>query len=177
MKKKVLMSLVLLIVIGTSAVFAQRVGETVQLGGQTYRVESNSNGRVVLQLVPSLEGSWRLQPSGEIFLSISGNTAVFTDFARNLSIPVWQDAKNKGYIKVGDQYLRNLRSTGNLTWSGQFLSVLGNSNRTVATGTTWNNSNRNVATGTRWTNTTLTMNSNGTFTMSDGATFISAGIQ
>jgi len=114
----------------------------------------------------SLEGNWRLQSNGEIFISISGSTAVFSDFARNISIPVWQSAKDKGFIKVGDQYLRNLRSTGNLTWSGQHLSV------------TWNDSNRNVAIGTQWNNGTLTMDPSGdTFTDGSGATWIRAGIQ
>ena len=168
MKKRVLMSLVLLALIGTSAVFAQRVGETVQVTGQTYRVESNTGGRLGLQLVPSLDGVWRHRNSGLIFISFSGNTAVFSDLARDISSisPVWQDAKNKGIIKVGDQYLRNLRSAGSLKWSGQYLEV------------TWNNSNRNVAIGTRWIDGTFAMDPSGdTFTDGSGATWIRAGIQ
>jgi len=114
----------------------------------------------------SLEGSWRLQANGSILLSISGSTATFSDFAGNIPVPVWQDAINKGIIKTGGQYLRNLRSTGNLTWSGQYLEV------------TWNDSNRNVATGTRWTNGTLTMSPDGsTITDGSGASWIRAGIQ
>jgi len=165
MKKKVLMSIVLFIVVGTGAVFAQKAGETVQLGGQTYRVESSSNGRVVLQLVPTLDGSWRLQPDGNVFLSFSGSTAVFSDFAKNISPPNWQSAKDKGIIKVGDQYFRNLRSTGNLTWSGQVLEV------------TFNTSNPNVAIGTRWANLTITMSPDGNTFTSNGGNFIRAGIQ
>jgi len=170
MKKKVLMSIVLLAIIGTSAVFAQRVGETVQLGGQTYRVESNTGGRVVLQLAPSLEGNWRHQRTGAMSISFSGSTAVFSDLARDISSisPAWQDAKNKGMIKVGDQFYRNLRSTGNLTWSGQQLSVR------------WENSNPNVATRTDWENFTFTMSPDGSTITLGGAstaTWIRAGIQ
>jgi len=171
MKKKVLMGLVLLAIIGTSAVFAQRAGETVQLGGQTYRVESSSNGRVVLQLVPSLNGNWRIQSAGNqnnVFISFSGSTAVLSELGTNINPPIWQDAKNKGMIKVGDQYFRNLRSTGNLTWSGQVLNVR------------WENDNPNVAVRTAWENATITMSPDGsTITFSGGstATWIRAGIQ
>jgi len=171
MKKKVLMSLVLLAIIGTSAVFAQRVGETVQVSGQTYRVESNTGGRLVLQLVPSLNGNWRIQSSNNqnnVFISFNGGTAVFSELGTNINPPVWQDGKNKGYIKVGDQYCRNLRSTGNLTWSGQVLQV------------TYNTSNPNVATGTQWVDSTITASTDGsTITFSGGstATWIKAGIQ
>ena len=164
MKKRVFMCLLLLAIIGTSAVFAQRVGESVQLGGQTYRVESSSNGRVVLQLVPSLEGSWRIQPNGNIIIEISGNTAVYNYI--NFTSALSKNAVDKGYVKVGTQYFRNLRSTGNLTWSVQVLEI------------TFNTSNRDVATGTRWVDYTITMDPSGnTFTESDGTKWIRAGIQ
>ena len=171
MNKRVLMSIVVLAIVGTSAavfpprVFAQRAGETVQLSGQSYRVESSANGRVVLQLIPSLDGSWRIQPSGNIIINISGNNAVWSYF-NFASGGYAKDAADKGMIKVGDQYYRNLRSTGNLTWSAQILSI------------TFNNSNRNVATGSTWVNTTLTMDPSGdTFTEPDGTKWIRAGIQ
>jgi len=164
--KRVLMSIVLFIVIGTSAVFAQKAGESVQLLGQTYRVESSSNGRVVLQLVPSLNGNWMVEPDRDMFISFNGTTAVFRDFAKNISPPIFQDAKNKGYLKVGEQYYRNLKSTGNLTWAGQVLNV------------TWGSSNRNVATGTTWVDCTITMSQDGnTFTQNNGTTWVRGGAQ
>jgi hypothetical protein len=164
MKKKVLMSLVLLIVIGTSAVFAQRVGESVQLGGQTYRVESSSNGRVVLQLVPSLNGSWRREPAGLEIINISGDSAVLSYY--NPTSAQGKSSVEKGYFKVGTQVWRNLRSTGNLTWSVQNLGI------------TFNTSNPDVVTGTQWYNVTITMDPSGdTFTVSDGSKYIRAGIQ
>jgi len=151
MKKKLLMSLVLLIAVGTSAVFAQRAGETLQVGGQTYRVESNSNGRLVLQLVPSLDGRWLDVGSGNI-LTISGSTAVYSAFV-NMG-PIWDDARNKGYVKAGDQIYRNIRNTGNLTWSLQWL---------VPTSYT---SNPNVCIGTTWQDSTIKLDPDGnTFTL------------
>jgi hypothetical protein len=159
MKKKVLMSLVLLIAIGTSAVFAQKAGETVQVSGQTYRVESSSNGRVVLQLVPSLDGNWVISGGGWE-CSFSGSTGTLTYLDPKSGDALWRDAINKGYYKVGTQFVRNIRSTGNLTWSAQYLQV------------TINNSNRNVATGTTWANVTYTMSPDGqTFTTNEGGVF------
>jgi hypothetical protein len=116
----------------------------------------------------SLDGVWRHRNTGLILISFSGNTAVFSDLARDISsvAPIWQDAKNKGYIKVGDQYIRNIRSTGNLTWSVQFLQVW------------WGNNNRDVATHTQWADGTLTMSPDGsTFDINGANIFIRAGIQ
>ena len=159
MKKKVLI-FVLLTIIGASAVFAQRVGETVQVSGQTYRVESNSDGRMVLQLVPSLDGVWRTT-TGSRVTAINGSSGTIN----SLGSPsvIYQDAINKGYMKVGDQEFRNLRSTGNLTWSGQVLVI------------DFRTNNRNVATGVSYDNGTITLSADGqtmTVTLAAGsATF------
>ena len=157
MKKKLLMGLVLLIAVGRSAVFAQRAGETLQVGGQTYRVESNSNGRLVLQLVPSLDGVW---VTGFCEIAISGSTATVTYINTNSIGPLTRDAMNKGYFKVGTQYLRNIRSTGNLKWSGENLCP------------TFYPNNPNVAIGTNWYNFTFTMSPDGqTINSSAGGVF------
>ena len=151
-RKGFLFLLLAALVVG--GVFAQRVGDTVQLSGQNYRVQEARDGRVVLQLVPSLDGVW---VSGGVVITINGNTGVFTQLS-NLNA-LFQDALNKGHIRVGEQYFRNLRSTGNLTWSGQMLEV------------TFNTSNRNVATGTRWGNYTITMSADGQSIEAAGITF------
>ena len=39
----------------------------------------------------------------------------------------WREAERRGNISIGGQVIRNIRSTGNLTWSGQFL-LLSSSN-------------------------------------------------
>jgi len=100
----------------------------------------------------SLDGTWVRADNVEV-ITVSGNGGVFSRY--NPTSTAGRDAVNKGYIKVGDQAWRNLRSTGNLTWSGQFLAY------------TFNTSNRNVAIGTQWDNMTLTMSADGrTLTMS-----------
>jgi hypothetical protein len=103
----------------------------------------------------SLDGVWH---DGDFVITISGNTAVITQLEKT-GTGYWQDAINKGYIKVGDQHFRNLTKTGDLTWTSQELTV--------------QYSAPNVATGkTGWTNCTITMNANGqTFSSSNGNTF------
>jgi len=131
MKKRVLMGLVLLAIIEISGVFAQKVGESVQLGGQTYRVESSSNGRLVLQLQSLLDGVW--YSKGRAIITVKDNTGVWTDFG-----PLggaWQNAADKGHLKIGGAVWRNIKNTGNLTWSGQQVWVQGNGN--AATDITW----------------------------------------
>jgi len=146
MKKKVLMILLLLIAIGTSAVFAQKVGDTVKVGGKDYSiVEVRTDGKLVLAIA-SLDGVWKRSDNSET-VTISGSSGVFTSL--NKTEGSGKDAQDKGYFKVGGQRLRNLKSTGNLTWSGQLLNI------TIIT------SNPNVATGTNWGNTTITMSEDG----------------
>jgi len=128
--RTVMLSAVLLTV-GTGAVFAQKVGESVQLGGQTYRVESVSGGKVVLQRLLDIDGVW--YSKGRATITVSGNTGVWTDFG-----PLggaWQDAANKDLLKIGGVVWQNITSTGDLTWSGQQVWVLANGNN--ATGIAW----------------------------------------
>jgi hypothetical protein len=92
----------------------------------------------------SLDGWWAAN-SG-LTIIVSGNTATFLYFGTSA---LAQDALNKGYVKSGDLKLRNIRSTGNLTWTMQELAI------------TYNARSPNVATGTSWENATLTMSANG----------------
>jgi proteasome lid subunit RPN8/RPN11 len=88
MKKRVFMNIVLLAIIGTSAVFAQ-----------------------------TINGLWRTAIGNVI--SIYDDKAVMTETnARD-----WKEAEKKGNIGIGAQSHRNIKSTGNLTWTGQYLSV------------------------------------------------------
>jgi len=76
MKKKVLMSLLLLIAIGTSAVFAQKVGDTVKVSGKDYSVVEVNGSKLVLQLA-SLDGVWVRSDKSEtvtITMSTDGQT-------------------------------------------------------------------------------------------------------
>jgi hypothetical protein len=92
----------------------------------------------------SLDGIWGL---GDGRITISGSNGIWS--ALGSPSGLWQSGIDKGYVKPGNQYLRNLTSTGNLTWSGQALVV------------TYNTSSPNVATGTEWINTTFTMSADG----------------
>jgi len=92
----------------------------------------------------SIEGIWVI---GTTQIRVSGNAGVFSNMGTLSGRQL--DAFNKGYIKVGDQFWRNLRSTGNLTWSGEHLVVYAN-DRTP-----------NVATGINWANATFTMSADG----------------
>jgi len=91
----------------------------------------------------SLDGWW-MADSG-LTIVVSGDTAIILYIG---SSPVWQDAFKKGYFKEHDEKLRNIRNTGNLTWTMQELGVD-------------YNPRTNEATGTKWGNTTLTMSANG----------------
>jgi hypothetical protein len=197
MKKKVLMGLVLLIVIGTSAVFAQTIngiwrtaaGNIVSIydgkavltetnnrdwkeaekrgnigigspiyrsirsagnltwsgqallvvnsstyavrwgGNTTYTMNSNGQTMQVVVQGGSNNGSWTRLSNNEIdglwktaagnIVSIYDGKAVLTE-TNNRD---WKEAEKRGNIGIGSPIYRNIRSTGNLTWSGQALVV------------------------------------------------------
>jgi len=108
MKKAFLFLLFALIVVG--GVFAQKVGDTVQIAGSTanYRVEEMRNdGRVVLVPIVTPEGVWLY---GRTSHTIRGTTGVWT---------VNEEA-----------WLRNLTKTGDLTWTATVVTS-GNGSRAV----------------------------------------------
>jgi hypothetical protein len=139
-----------------------------QAGGSgTYTRQANGTnwtkqGGTASAPAPSLDGKWRIQPAGDVFILISGNNAVIS----GLYDPdgLLGSAVSKGYLKEGTQYLRNIKSTGSSTWSGQVLSI------------TYNTRSPDVATGTRWVNCTLTKDGV-TFTVSNGDKWIVASAQ
>jgi hypothetical protein len=89
-----------------------------------------------------LNGVWKYGSNGGS-ISISGSTGVFTVVDPGKT---WQDAVKKGYVKTGDQGLRKLTKTGDLTWTGEVLRTNGSSGN---------------ATGVRWDNITITLNADG----------------
>ena len=96
----------------------------------------------------SLNGIWDANSVGSGFqVTVNGATGTFSGLYSTNAITA--DAVNKSYITVGGQAWRNITSTGNLTWSGQFLGI------------TSNTSSPNVATGTQWVNCTFTMSADG----------------
>jgi len=96
---------------------------TVGSGGNTY----------------SLDGDWKNE-SGTSQVTVNGSTGILAVLPPNPN-PLSQSAIDKGYIIVGTtSYWRNITSSGNLTWSGQFLVINYNTNNSdVAIGTTYNN--------------------------------------
>jgi len=94
----------------------------------------------------SLDGIWT--GDGRV-ITINGSIGTLT----SNNDTYWQEAITKGYVKIGDQVLRSLTSTGTLTWSGQARYL------------TQNNNNPGVVAGTNWDNVTITMNADGTITV------------
>jgi hypothetical protein len=151
MKKKVLLFLVLATLVAGGA-FAQKVGDTANVFSKNYTVKDIRDGEVILMLTPTLDGTWKIE-GGSIF-TFNGNSAVYKQLS---SSAVYQDAKNKGYVKVGDQVFRNIKKTNDLTWTAQFQFVQ------------FNNNAPNVCIGTAWGNCTITLNPDGkTFQLYSG---------
>jgi hypothetical protein len=143
MKRKGLLLLVLA-TLAAGGAFAQKVGDTGDFMGKNYTVQEVRDGSVLLQLTPTLNGTWKGE-TGHV-VTFNGNAAVFKQISPDVA---WQDAIKKKYVKVGDQAYNNLKKTGDLTWSGQ--------NRTVS----FNPNTPDVAIGTNWKNCTITLSPDG----------------
>jgi hypothetical protein len=97
----------------------------------------------------SLDGVWKW---GSWIVTINGGSGVVTQLPSGTT-GLTLDAINKGYVKVGSAFFRNLSKTGDRTWSGQTSFIV------------YNTSNPNAAIGTGW-------DDNRTFTLSaDGQSF------
>ena len=95
----------------------------------TQVIQYNSNGRnnQKFKLEPvgsragtptnSLDGVWDF---GGFQITISGSTGTYSRMDSSASSYV-KNAMDKGFVKVGTQYFRNLKSAGASTWSGQEL--------------------------------------------------------
>jgi hypothetical protein len=138
-------------------VFAQKVGETIKVGGKDYRLEEvRSDGKLLLQPIFTLDGAWNI---GAHTITVNGSTGVNSQTGRGRHA-LEQSAIDKGYYKVGTQVFRNLRKTGDLTWTGQHIAF------------DYFASAPSVATGTNWYNNTFTLSADGrTLSVSNGATY------
>jgi hypothetical protein len=82
----------------------------------------------------SLNGVWKWQ--GWI-VTINGSTGIVTQLPSGTN-GATLDAINKGFVKVGSTFFRNLSHTGDRTWTGQESDVQkSDSNPNVAVGTGW----------------------------------------
>jgi len=71
-------------------------------------VEVRTDGKLVLAIT-SLDGVWVVKGGSELIITVSGNRGIITSMKPNSGN--WLDAMNKGYVKIGDQFWRNLKST------------------------------------------------------------------
>ncbi|GHU07160.1 hypothetical protein FACS1894151_01050 [Spirochaetia bacterium] len=84
-----------------------------------------------------LNGVW---DRGDIIVTFSDDSAVFTQINSNSG---WKQVQHNGYVSIGSRKFRNIKSSGNLKWTGQELTY-------------------NLSTYvTTWYNCTLTVSSNG----------------
>jgi len=130
---------------------------TLSADGQTLNITGGVTGTYTRKTTYSLDGVW---VRGMWQVTVSGNNGVISGLplASNTSGNM-ADAINKGYIAVGKQIWWNLTRTGDLTWSGQHLTI------------TWNSSNPDVATGTGSFSCTFTLSADGqTLNITGGTT-------
>ena len=140
MKKGILLLALVAIVAG--GVFAQRGGDTWQVGDETWVVQSVSGDTMTMKKAPGLAGVWdKTDGFGPPTVTVSGANAVLIaplTFAevRNVSgswAPRYNEAVSRGMINVGDTFLRNIQSTGTdsrgrTTWSCESLYLTGSGN-------------------------------------------------
>ena len=109
--------------------------------GSTFTIYANTT--LYAQWTPNsmltIDGIWS-NPSGSVKVTVSGSTGILTAYPSTIG-GLSQSAIEKGYVIIGTtQYWRNLTSSGNLTWSGQHLTInYYTSSPDVAIGTTYNN--------------------------------------
>ena len=63
-----------------------------------------------------LVGTWN---RGDIVIELNNDVGVFTQINPNTK---WHRVQNNGEIHIGDQKIRNIRKTGDLTWTAQDLT-------------------------------------------------------
>ena len=80
-------------------------------------------GLVLLTLVgamvcaQTINGVWRTSTGNVI--SFYDNKGVWNE----TGAAVWKEAEKRGVVGIGTTAVRNLRSTGNLTWTGQSMFI------------------------------------------------------
>jgi hypothetical protein len=150
MKRKGLLFLVFAALVA-GGTLAQKVGDTVDVFGKNYTVKEVKDGNVLLQPTPTLtvqsggatiNGAWKEDSGGTskgAIFTIDGGNGFFTQV-----VGAWEKARDKKNITIGDVFLRNIKSTGNRTWSCQNQLI--------------NTSNYNLA---GWADGTLTLSADG----------------
>jgi hypothetical protein len=143
MKRKGLLLLVLAALVAGGA-FAQKVGDTLDAFGKNYTVQEVKNdGSLMLKpKAEGLDGAW-IHTSGSVLPIPMGGTITFSDTTAVLSSNStrdqrYNDAIKKGYWKVGEPVIRNIKSTGAGKWSCEVLLLVGMvGNNHTPTGAEW----------------------------------------
>ena len=126
------------------------IGFSFALACTSFDIGTTSGG-------PTLNGVWLFGNGTTI--SINGSTGVFTQIGSGSAR--FHDAVSKGLIGVDRQCFRDLRKTGDLTWTGQELGIGSDP------------SAPDVAATVAWFNTTITLSANGQsfYSSAFGSTF------
>jgi hypothetical protein len=158
MKRKGFLLLVLAALV-TGGAFAQNVGDTLDAFGKNYTVQEAKDGRVILQLTPTLDGTWQTT-SGRVVFTIKGNIGTIKQIPTDVALQ--KSAIDKGFVKIGStQWYRNITKKSDGTWSAQVIQI------------TWKSNAPDVATGVTYDNCILKLSADGkTFTDNDGGTYI-----
>jgi hypothetical protein len=99
----------------------------------------------------SLNGYWDYGYSDRVgwIVKIDGSSGVYTQINTNVLSGVTLSAVSQGHLKVGDEQFRNLRKTGDLSWSGEYKTIQ------------YYTSSPNISIGTNWRSCTITMDADG----------------
>jgi hypothetical protein len=121
LKKGVLV--LVLAVLAVGGVFAQKVGDTVQLSGQPYTIQSVSGDTVTLRKVVSIDGVWEHSNGSTFVINGSTCTCTWTTQTINSFNSTWKGAYNNKTIYDGIQNIRNITKTGERTWTGEAITL------------------------------------------------------
>lgn len=92
---------------------------TVTSGGCS-KIQLTNNGGVETGGNLSLNGKW--SDSESRIITISGSSGAFNSFGTSIR---WKSAVDKGFVKVGDLYLRNIANVNTTKWNTQILWIAG----------------------------------------------------
>jgi hypothetical protein len=112
-------------------------GENMQISDRyaiswiNFTITVNPNGQTlqVLYQGDSQPNTWTRVSGYEyygVWVTATGNVISFFDNKgvwTEMNVDRWQEAERRGIIGIGTTAFRNIRSTGNLTWTGQNMQI------------------------------------------------------
>jgi hypothetical protein len=137
--KKIFLVLFLAL-LAAGAAFAQKTGDIWRVGNEAWVVQAVSGDTMTMKKAGALDGVWeKTDGFGPPIVTISGANAVLTTLSfaetnpniRNSWSPRYTEAADKGMIKIGDTFVRNIQSAGadargrTTTWNCESLYITG----------------------------------------------------